>query len=52
MGWVSSLDDPLEDTLADTLGGHPWSDTLGGHPGGPLWRTPGRHPWRTLLEDT
>jgi hypothetical protein len=55
MGWVSSL----EDTLADTLGGHPWrtplEDTLGGHPWRTPWRPPledtWRAPWRTPLED-
>jgi hypothetical protein len=39
MGWVSSL----EDTLEDASGGYSWR-TPGGYLGG--------RPWRTLLEDT
>jgi hypothetical protein len=52
MGRVSSL----EDTLEDTLGGHPWrtpvEDTLGGHPRRTPLEDTWRIPWRTVPEDT
>jgi hypothetical protein len=72
MRMVSSLEDtqktpwrtPLEDTMEDIPGGHPWRTPPGGHlgvhPGRTLLEdtledtlsTLGKYPWRTPLEDT
>jgi hypothetical protein len=43
MGWVSSLEDTLEDASGGHLGGHPWRILL---------EDTRRIPWRTSLEDT